>query len=548
MKKIFFSVVALLFACGAGAQTVYDAVNIAQRDLNGTARFVGMGGAMGALGGDLSTMGTNPAGIGIYRSNDASVTFGYNINSTDANYQGNTFTNNKYRWSLDNAGFVYAMKIGNQTSLRYVNFGFSYNHSKSLYRNLTMSGNLHGESLTNLMATQADGITPELWSNQSPYENTGIGWLSALGYNSYLINPSSTTEETKYPDLDENNQQRYNDEGKPLYLDYGYYVPIASNARIKQFQSQERGGVDKYDFNMSFNVNDRFFWGVTFGFYNVDYQKNTLYEEEFSDGTGFILGSQNRIKGSGFDVKLGFIARPIEGSPLRFGLAVHTPIFYDLTHSTNAFIDSEYGHADTWDEFDGDMHEDFKLRTPWVVNASLGYTIGKNLALGAEYEYEDYSSMKVKKYDIYSDEFVNTGFENSEISANLKATHTFRLGMEYKPISSFAFRLGYNYTTTAFKKDAFKNLQVATSFYEYNNAETIHTDADFNNTKDMHTFTLGVGFKQSIFYADLAFKHHMYKSEFFPYAYVDGDGIYSPAATKVDNKRSQVMLTLGVRF
>ena len=129
MKKIFFSVVALLFACGAGAQTVYDAVNIAQRDLTGTARFVGMGGAMGALGGDLSTMGTNPAGIGIYRSNDASVTFGYNINSTDANYQGNTFSNNKYRWSLDNAGFGYAMKIGNQTSLRYVNFGFSYNHS-----------------------------------------------------------------------------------------------------------------------------------------------------------------------------------------------------------------------------------------------------------------------------------------------------------------------------------------------------------------------------------------------------------------------------------
>ena len=44
-------------AVGAGAQTIYDATNIAQKELNGTARFVGMGGAMGALGGDISTIG-----------------------------------------------------------------------------------------------------------------------------------------------------------------------------------------------------------------------------------------------------------------------------------------------------------------------------------------------------------------------------------------------------------------------------------------------------------------------------------------------------------
>lgn len=548
MKKLFLALSLSLVMMGAGAQTVYDAMNIAQKDLNGTARFVGMGGAMGALGGDVTTMGTNPAGIGIYRSNDASITFGYNMNTTESNFDGNRFEHNKCRWSFDNAGFVYAMKIGNQTALRYVNFGFNYTRSKSLYRNLSMNGNLYGESLTNLMATQADGITPDLWSDGNPYENSGIGWLSALGYNSYLINPLLTTEKTDYPDLDEHNNQRYNEFGQPLYLDYSYYTTVASNARIKQFRSSEKGGVDKYDFNMAFNVNDRFFWGITLGFYDVDYRKNTLYEEEFSDGTGFLLGSENRINGSGFDVKLGFIARPIEGSPLRVGLAVHTPIFYDLTHSTNAYIDSEYGHSDTWNELDGDMHEDFKLRTPWVVNASLGYTVGNYLALGAEYEYEDYSSMNVKKYDMYSDDFVDSGFENSELCARLKATHTIRLGMEYKPVNSFAFRLGYNYTTTAFAKDAFKNLQVATGFYNYNNAETIHTDTDFNNSKDMHTFTLGVGLKQSNFYADLAFKYHMYQSDFYPYAYVDGDGIYSPATTKVDNSRSQVLLTLGMRF
>ena len=124
MKKITMIALAMFTAVGAGAQTIYDATNIAQKELNGTARFVGMGGAMGALGGDISTIGTNPAGIGIYRSNDAMLTFGYSMTGTESNYVGNKFETNKNRWSFDNAGFVIASKIGNHTPLRYVNFGF----------------------------------------------------------------------------------------------------------------------------------------------------------------------------------------------------------------------------------------------------------------------------------------------------------------------------------------------------------------------------------------------------------------------------------------
>lgn len=99
-----------------------------------------MGGAMGALGGDISTIGTNPAGIGIYRSNDAMFTFGYSMTGTESNYVGNKFETNKNRWSFDNAGFVIASKIGNHTPLRYVNFGFNYHKSKSFYKNMTMQG------------------------------------------------------------------------------------------------------------------------------------------------------------------------------------------------------------------------------------------------------------------------------------------------------------------------------------------------------------------------------------------------------------------------
>ena len=89
MKKVINMVVlAFMTVASISAQTIYDGAKFTQKDLNGTARFVGMGGAMGALGGDISTMGTNPAGIGIYRSNDIMGTFGFLSYGLESNYAG----------------------------------------------------------------------------------------------------------------------------------------------------------------------------------------------------------------------------------------------------------------------------------------------------------------------------------------------------------------------------------------------------------------------------------------------------------------------------
>ena len=83
-KKVMIIALALFGATDIYAQSAYDAGKIAQEDLSGTARFVGMGGAMSALGGDISTIGTNPAGIGIYRSNDVMLTLGYSLTGTES--------------------------------------------------------------------------------------------------------------------------------------------------------------------------------------------------------------------------------------------------------------------------------------------------------------------------------------------------------------------------------------------------------------------------------------------------------------------------------
>lgn len=540
MKKIMtMTALSLLMATGASAQTIYDAVKIGGKELNGTARFVGMGGALGALGGDISTMGSNPAGIGIYRSNDFMTSFGFSSHSTESSFSGNQFNSEKIRGSFDNMGVVFSNKIGNETALRFVNLGFNYKRAKSFYNNMEMGGNIGGNSQTFQMAMQADGITPEMW-NQSPYNNSDIGWLSVLGYDGFLISPEVTSAETKYPLLDKDKKPVLGEDGKPLFLNYGHYQSIApSNSNAAKFRSEERGGVDQYDFNISFNISDRVYLGATVGAYAVNYSKYTFYDENYGNGEGYNLQSWNKIKGSGFDIKFGAIFRPIESSPLRIGVALHTPTFYSLELATSARIESdvlnlesskvEMHTVDTYDQLKNkDLIRQFNLRTPWTYNLSLGYTVGKSLALGAEYEYQDYASTKF----YYPDNGQEMGWETGTARKMLKGVHALRLGAEYKVIPQFALRAGYNYTTTAFGNSAYKALDI----------NSINTDTDFTNSNAQTNYTLGIGYRGSLLYADLAYKLSSYTSDFYAFDSVD------LAKTNVTNTRSQVLFTLGIRF
>ena len=525
------------------AQTVYDAAKIADKDLNGTARFVGMGGAMSALGGDISTIGTNPAGIGIYRSHDVMTSFSLSSFGTDANYMGNNLSTSKMKGSYDNLGFVLSTKIGNKTTLRYVNFGFNYHKSNSFYGNMEMGGDLGNQSQSYYMAQQAAGI--ESWGN-SPYTDVNIGWLSVLGYDGWLIT-DITTDKTGTPYLDEDGNQINDVNGNPLYRTPGVYYGLYDNGNAS-YRSEQRGGIEQYDFNISFNIKDRVYLGLTLGAYSVDYNKYTTYGESYENGEYYSLTSNNQIVGAGFDVKVGAIIRPFEYSPLRVGLAVHTPTFYSLDYKTRAYVESslydpvtgknEAASVATENIVDGDMIREFRLQTPWLYNVSLGYTIGNSWALGAEYEYQDYSSMEFRDPQGFSDSFE---FENST-TAMLKGVHTFRAGLEYKVIPQFAIRAGYNYRSALFNKDAFKDLPI----------NSIQTDTDFSNIQALNNYTVGIGYRGSMFYADLAYKFTSCKSDFYPFVNMNQTDnvleITSPEATKVTDSRSQVLLTLGVRF
>lgn len=58
------------------------------------------------------------------------------------------------------------------------------------------------------------------------------------------------------------------------------------------YKSVERGGVDQYDFNIAFNFNDRFYFGVTIGAYDVNYRKSYFYGEDMGKGDDYSISSE----------------------------------------------------------------------------------------------------------------------------------------------------------------------------------------------------------------------------------------------------------------
>lgn len=545
MKKTLSLMTVAMLGTAVSAQETYDNAQLATKDLNGTARYVGMGGAMEALGADISTIGTNPAGIGMFRRSMVAGSFGFN-SQQDAKSFGNA---NKTNMSFDQAGFVYSMRSGRHSML---NFGFNYTKSKNFDQILTAAGRLNNASQNKLSAMKnANGVYTLQDKNNGLVSNSGAYSQVDYLYSNVLFNH-----------YDANNP---NDPNNATLTDKGVIVnqatglPVYYNATGYDFGRSTTGYIGQYDFNVSGNSNDRFYWGFTVGIYDVHYNSSSLYSENLVDGDKSIgdvaMNDERKITGTGFDVKAGLIFRPAEESPFRIGLYVHTPTWYDLTTRNYTVLDNKtsdaYGSSDY-----GKSSEsyDFKFYTPWRFGVSLGHTVGNYLALGATYEYADYTTNDIRVNDGGEVDYWGNYYETSSrdeamkqnIKNSLKGVHTVKLGMEFKPEKNFAVRLGYNYQSAMYNKNGFKDGSLE-SYGTYYASTT-----DYTNWKDTHRVTAGVGYNYGNFSFDLAYQYSQTNGDFYPFmSYVDGsepkfDNVCD--AVKVSNKRNQLLFTVGYKF
>ena len=533
MKKIVYAAFFMAAVVPAAAQDTYESARLLGEDLNGTARYVGMGGAMEALGADISTIGSNPAGIGLFRHSTVSMTLGLVSQQDAQKFDGLGKTN----MSFDQVGFVYSTRM---SSTSYLNFAFNYHKSRNFDQILSAANRLKDVSSNALSYNKAARGNVMSGGYDLDFNNDGdlVGWeTSTSDYRSQTfstldyLNANAVLLDADYKNL--------MDKGEPYIFDLA--------ADEFAFDRSHRGWINDYDFNISGNENDRFFWGVTIGLHSVNYKGYSQYTEGMVTSTGrdagvISYGDERKIKGFGGDVTAGIIFRPIETSPFRIGLTISTPTFYDLT--TNNYTEivngSDYG---CYDYGSDDEEYKFKLFTPWKFGLSLGHTVGNNLALGASYEFSDYGATRNRindgwdRYgneDSYTDEPMKRNTETS-----LKGVHTLKVGAEFKPIPEMAVRLGYNYVSAAYEEDGYRNMMLNSPGVMY--AST----ADYTNWKSTNRLTAGLGFKAGNMNIDLAYQYSATDGDFYPFQQYDS---YAVGATSVSNKRHQVLLTLGYTF
>lgn len=574
MNKSVFILSAILSGAGmAYGQGAIDAYRISQPDMKGTARFMGMGGAFSALGGDLSTLSQNPAGIGIYRSNEVGFTVDLDCQSSTSTSQGISNDMSQTKFLLNNIGAVFTMRLPSMT-FPNVNFGFSYNKAASFNR--VYGGNIPklSNSLSNYIAgiANGEGLTENDLSttdDYDPYNPTDVGyvspWLPILGYDGYLINPTGSGSDTQW---------------------FGQWGNGTSGTG--SFKVHEKGAVDEYNIAIGGNISNVVYWGMNFDIVNMNYTMQSLWSESLNDAyvpglnneivresADWRLGNYYNVHGSGFNYQFGLILKPIQ--ELRFGFSFHTPTWYNLTENFGASIDYTYGGNESGavDTNGGYLGEnEMCFRTPWKLIAGVAGVIDNRLILSLDYEWASYDKMKFSDPGSYGvgsgwggdwdydwdpwygpaktragelkprgfGDYENNSFSdtNSDIRNYYRSTNTIRVGAEYRVTPSFSLRAGYSYTTSPVKQNV------------ADNKEIIWTSGTMPNYRfDNHTsyITCGAGYRYQRFYVDLAYIYKNMSSEYHAYTPdVDNGTVIPSPQAKLSLNNSQIVLSAGLRF
>lgn len=339
MKNVRYGL-ALAALCSSSmlfSQGVVDALKYSQQDIRGTARYMGMAGAFGALGGDITTLSQNPAGIGVYRNSDIAATIDLSNQVSSVNTAGNRMSDSKFNVSCNNFGFVWTVRF-NQEALKNLNFGFAYNKQKSFDRSYKAgySGITGASSLSGYIAHLSEGYyvadlayPDNSGSSYDPYNNNP--WLNVLGYQSYLINPKSTT-------------------GDSWNSIVGNGTNTAGDLYVR-----EKGSIDEYNFNVGGNIYNVFYWGLGIAVTDFSYDIQSGYGENFTGGyisSGspnvdgwYLMRNALHTNGSGIKVNLGVIMRVTDN--FRLGFAFHTPNYYKMTDSYVASVKYDFNESGT---------------------------------------------------------------------------------------------------------------------------------------------------------------------------------------------------------
>ncbi len=494
MKKILIiSALILTAASTALSQTSSDALRYSRIDIGGSARYMGLSGAFGALGADFTTASTNPAGLGVYKSSEFIITPAVHIGNVQSVYNGTSASDSRTNFYLGNVGMVMTSRSKsnpNKAGWRNFTFATGLNRLNDFNNRYQMTGYNSSNSLLDTYVQSANGT------------NFDVIEQDTYGKYAFDLNPAWWTFLLDLPDTNIKNK---------------YNSPISAGNKLQTKTIDSWGSMNEYVFSFAANYNDRLYMGMTFGIPYIRYYESSVYTEskiENSDLLYFNRYEDLETHGSGFNFKMGLIYRASDW--LRIGAAFHTPSWFNMRDYWIVTMVSQFKTPDQ----DGNTQYvktspsgsfDYSLQTPYRIQGSLAFIIGNVGLISADYEFADYATSHFYTHD-YS--FNN---ENSAISNSYTGTHQIRVGTEWR-YNIFSFRAGGKYITSPYQNDI--------------------------NDGSRFGFSGGIGLKEGWFFMDLAYAYNKMKDDYYFY----NTGGISSNPVQNSTIGHSILLTIGAKM
>ncbi len=432
--KIFLKIIVLvLLSVAALAQSDVDALRYSTIVPGGTARSLSIGGSFGAVGADFSTLSTNPAGLGGYRSGSLMFSPVLNLGTAASDFDGNTTNTNKVDVDLNNMGVVWLggkkdkhvrnnRKKVIESKFKNVNYGVGINRLADYDRTVEFSGTTQG-TISERFVQLANGYSP---GDLNPFDE-------GLAYDALLI---------------------YNDSTNQYFSDLDAYDNVYKSHTLKS-----KGSITEFSFGIGANYNHKLYIGASIGAPFVNYEEETAYRENDQDGidsvfNNVLVESNFTTAGSGINLKLGLIYRL--SRLVRIGLAYHTPTRINLTDTFGGYLETtlNYPNIDEPSTYTAEPPNtgvyDYKLVTPMRGILSTVFFVPKRGFLSLEGEWVNYGSAKMRfdAADFNYEQEVNSNIEN-------KYTHALnvRVGAEAVIAKDWRARLGYAFYGSPFQPD-----------------------------------------------------------------------------------------------
>ena len=487
----------------AKAQSGYfeDAYRFGKIVPSGSARISSIGGTQWSLGGDVSNLTGNPAGLGFFRTSEVSFTLGYSNWGVDTKYLNESNSYNTSNFSLPLLAYVGAKPKGVMESGTFKGgaWGFSIQRLANFNTEFGYFSNSQGESsILDFYLDNSFGV-PE-----SQIENYGI---TGLAYQTYLINPVTQ---------DQN--------GNPI-SNPNTYDSFVLGFPFQDENIRQEGSASQVSFGYGANFNHKVFVGGSLGIRSVSFASYKTYNEEFFDEP--LINSSLRenlfIDGIGVNLNLGVIYKPVEN--MNLGFVFQSPTWYTMSEEYEASMFANYNNYYFEEEditlgneeaFSDIFISNYGLNTPLKIGTGATYFFGKNGFISADIDWVDYSMARISSKDFNPDP------DNNVIRDFYSSTLNYRIGGEAW-INRLRVRGGYSFI-----------------------GDPYQDSGDFDQSGQI--LSGGVGMKFNSITVDISLVNHKYSSLYRSYQVFDQNGFNYGPVTEVNNSVTSGFITLGFSF